>query len=262
MPEPLVWTNAKGAVQVPEECPMVVDEVEISASMRHCIGLADACELMEATFAFPTAALAQALIDGSYEDDCIGCLSDIGVGSEERAGISHELAAFKQRDADELLDTLKKGHSILYLAPGLKVPVWPYESPFFTMRLNPNAKPSLYRTQIALDIEELMRKAGVVFEDARTESPDSIWNEFAYLSYLYGSLAQALLQDEVEKADELRGHIDVFVDKHVLNWFDDFMASSVENAPLHSHGTEYATFARIGAVVTKELVADSRSRSR
>ena len=236
---------------------MDIAATNASPELYTYIGLADACELMAATFDFPTLELAQALTDGSYEADCIGCFTDIGLDQETLDSISCELKPFRNRDPRELLDTLKKGNSILYLAPGLNVPVWPYESPFFTTRLDPDAKPSLFRTQIALDIESLMKDAGIMFEHARTEPIDSIWDEFRYLSFLYGSLARAYMEKDEVKISEWHHHIDIFTQKHVSNWFFDFMGSSVEKAPHHSYGQEYASFARIGTILTKELLAHS-----
>ncbi|MBR2834832.1 MAG: molecular chaperone TorD family protein [Coriobacteriales bacterium] len=236
---------------------MVAACTDLSQKLHRCIGLADACELLAATFCFPTPELANALVDGSYASDCTGCFADMGASRETLDSLASELEPFKEREVQELLDALKKGNSILYLAPGLDVPVWPYESPFHTMRLDPTAKPSLFRTQIALDIEALMRDAGVAYEYARTDPIDSIWNEFSYLSFLYGSLAQAIQENNTDQATEWQKHIDIFTQKHVANWFSDFMAASIEQATKHSYGIEYKTFARIGALLTQELLKNS-----
>ena len=83
---------------------------------------------------------------------------------------------------------------------------------------------------------------------------ERLWNPYADSRFSWG--------DGEKDVASWQHHIDVFVDKHVLNWFDDFMAKSIECAPDPSFGIEYATFARIGSLVTKEIVTESRSRAR
>ena len=154
--------------------------------VRRAIGLADSCELMAAAFAFPDAELAAALADGSFQSDALACLADAGAATATVDKAAAALSAFDGADVVGLADRMRKGHTILYLTPGVDVPIWPYEASFRYTAEGHEGSPALFRSARTLDVERHMREAGVLPKTARKEPSDSVWNEFSFLSFLYG----------------------------------------------------------------------------
>ncbi|MEI3231646.1 MAG: molecular chaperone TorD family protein [Gordonibacter pamelaeae] len=152
--------------------------------VRRAIGLADSCELMAAAFAFPDAELAAALADGSFQSDALACLADAGAATATVDKAAAALSAFDGADVVGLADRMRKGHTILYLTPGVDVPIWPYEASFRYTAEGHEGSPALFRSARTLDVERHMREAGVLPKTARKEPSDSVWNEFSFLSFL------------------------------------------------------------------------------
>lgn len=247
-------------------------EGAMDLTTRQLEGLADICELMAATFAYPSdGSLAEALVDGSYASDLQGCLSDIagddhpdvcgepcgaptcdsGEVAAPASGdldgtLARELGELATRNPGELADLLKKGHSVLFLAPGANVPVWPYEAAFRFVQQGRPGTPSLFRSPIELDVERHMRAAGVLPQHARTEPPDSVWNEFSFMAYL---LAQAVAASRTNRADDLHvwfGRAQSFLREHLSAWVPAFMEKTAREAGHHSFGAEYTLLAHVG----------------
>lgn len=221
--------------------------------LRAAIGLADSCELLAAAFAFPTEELAVALSDGSFQADCVSCLRDAGATWDE-AGT--KLSSLRGRGAAELFGELRKGHSLLYLALGDSTLIWPYEAPFLFTAAGCEGEPSLFRSSCQLDVEYRMREAGVLPKDARTEPIDSVWSELSFLSYLYGNVAKALLEDQGEEGAVWSDRVVRFWDDHVSRWMTAFMERTIGEAPLLSHGAEYAVLAEVGLVMLETMRTD------
>ena len=231
----------------------------VACGARRLAGLADTCELMAATFAYPAdGRLAAALADGSYMQDARGCLADAGLCGE---GVERGLACvagFVGQDAEALADRLRKGHSLLFLAPGAEVPVWPHEAAFrFVAQGRPGA-PSLFRSPVELDVERHMRQAGVMPEHGRTEPPDSVWNELSFMAYL---LAQAALRAPGERGSgdyEAQVWLDrarAMTCEHLVVWLPAFMEKTAEEASSgrHAFGAEYAALAQLGTLAWQAL---------
>lgn len=226
------------------------------STLRRTIGLADSCELMTAAFAFPDEALAPALSDGSFRDDAVACLADAAAGATALDEAAAVLAGLVGVDATELSGRLRKGHTILYLTPGNDVPVWPYEAAFRYTAEHHEGAPALFRSARTIDVERHMREAGVLPKTARTEPADSVWNEFSFLAYLYGSSAAAL--QEGRSGDALVWHDRAarFWDEHAGCWLFGFMARTREEAPGKTFGEEYAALASLGLIVLETVRAD------
>ena len=135
--------------------------------VRRAIGLADSCELMAAAFAFPDAELAAALADGSFQSDALACLADAGAATATVDKAAAALSAFDGADVVGLADRMRKGHTILYLTPGVDVPIWPYEASFRYTAEGHEGSPALFRSARTLDVERHMREAGVLPKTAR-----------------------------------------------------------------------------------------------
>ncbi len=226
--------------------------------LRKAVGAADACELTAAMFSFPDEALAEALADGRLLSDAASCVREIGYS----VGIDalDPLGDFVGRETAGLLDALRKGHSLLYLAPGGKTPVWPYESAFLFVENGGQGIPTLFRSAVTVDVEHCMREAGVLPETARKEPADSVWDELSFMSYLYGNVAKALYEGRAEDAVGWSGRAVSFWDDHVSEWLPAFMRKAIEEAPRLSYGAEYAVLAEAGLVILGAIREDIESR--
>ena len=120
---------------------------------RRLAGAADACELLSVAFRFPEEdALAVALVDGRFAADAQGAFSDAGAPAEALAASDELLASFRGLNAAALQRDLRRGYSLLFLAPGAKVPVWPYEAPFRYRAKGRAGVPSLFRSPVTLEV--------------------------------------------------------------------------------------------------------------
>lgn len=225
---------------------------------RTLTGLADICELVAASFAYPAdGRLAAALADGSYALDARGCLADAGLGAEAIERGLAEIGKLTGRNAAELADALKKGHSLLFLAPGSQVPVWPYEAAFRFVASGRSGAPSLFRSPIELDVECHMREAGVMPQNSRTEPPDSIWNEFSFMAYLFAQALSTLQAGDMAAGDAWVVRAQDFEREHLAAWVPAFMEKATQEAASghHPFGAEYAALAQVGALAWEALGA-------
>lgn len=238
--------------------------------MHRAIGLADACELMAATFAYPTHALAEALVMGTYAEDARTCLVDSGASAEGDAvfGRCAALAgpsagalgaAQSTERASQIFEMLRRAHSALYLLPTGNVRVWPYEGPFCYREEGRAGAPVLFRSRRQLDVERHMREAGVMPTDARREPSDSVWNEFSFLSFLYGSAAAAMHEGRDEDVERWRERIARFWSEHGSGWLPAFMNQTRAAAPEVPGGELYTTFAEIGQLVLEAIAKDAEA---
>lgn len=191
-------------------------------TLKEAIGLADACELLAAAAAFPDEALADALSDGRLVADARSCLDDCGVGPEEAAAACGSWADLAGKDRDAMLSEVRRASSLLFVRQGDGVAVWPYESAFLHVEAGRDGEPALFRSSVTLDVEKSMREAGGLPPDARTEPCDSVWDEFMFLSYLFGREAEALDEGDAEAAELFRGRARAFVGDHASRWLPGF----------------------------------------
>ena len=229
-----------------------------SDNLRRAIGLADCCELIAATWRFPDEQLCAALRGGSYTADAQSCLEDTGVDTGVLHQVADSLVHFEKRAVGDLLALLKREYSLLYMAPGPDVSVWPYEAPFRFVAEGREGVPTLFRAPVTLDVERHMREAGVLPKDARREPSDSVWDEFSFLADLYGNVAAALEKEDEAAERQWRGRIGAFCREHALRWLPDFMARTREESADKQRGCEYAALSRLADVVLGAVAADVR----
>ena len=184
-----------------------------AGSMRETIGLADGCELMGALTRFPDSDLALAVTSGLVRDDAIGCARDIvsehGDGQGDAVEILCEgFGCVGNEEIDALCSALRRAWSRLYVRQGSGVAVFPYESAFIHVRAGVPVEPARFRSALTLRVERTMRESGVLPKDAETEPCDSVWNEWAFLSFLIGSEAKALLGLELGADDYMGKPVD------------------------------------------------------
>lgn len=223
--------------------------VDVS-QLKKAIGKADLCELMSVMFAFPQEKnLATGLCEGTILSDIEGCIQDIAPAGAETDLALQELESFVGQDIDTMYEDLRLGSSALFFKPGGFTPVWPFEGPFL-FAAKSDKYPSLFRSPVTLDVQKMMKASGVSMADELKEPCDSIWDEFSYLSYLYGKQAECLFAEDTEGAKTWVDFADAFIEKHFGKWALDFMSKTINDATGGelACGTEYAALARVGYV--------------
>lgn len=214
-------------------------------TLRRTIGMADAFELLSCLFTFPDAHLAQGLSEGAVAEDAQSCLVDMGASEADVTTVVSALGEWQAADVEPLLSIMRIKYSELYLTPGGHTPIQPYESAFIHVERGLTSAPALFRTPVTLDVEQCMREAGVLPKNARQDPCDSVYGEFAYLSYLYVQLADALYREDEEAITSWTSHIEAFREPHAHAWLPAFMAKTREMAG----ETPYDAFAQLAQVV-------------
>lgn len=138
---------------------------------------------------------------------------------------------------------MRKEYTRIYLSP-VRVLVYPYESAFLHVESGREGVPVLFRSAVTLDVEAQMREAGVISKNARKEPCDSVFQEFEFMSFMYGSLAAAIQEGDEAACDLWQGRVERFLNEHALRWMPAFMERTIE----HSGEGLYASFARIALV--------------
>lgn len=212
--------------------------------LREIVGLADAFELMAATWGFPDAALAEALSNGSYAEDAASILGDCSAKGLALARAAEALDSFCGREAKVLADQMRKGYSLLFLAPGSRVPIWPYEAAFLYVAGGKGAAPSLFLSPATIDVKRHMEEAGMPSGKESGEPSDSIRGEFYFLSFLCGNAAIALREEHDGDARVWLDRAFRFWDKHASKWVFAFMDKTKRESPHFSYGIEYGMLAQ------------------
>ena len=178
----------------------------VDRKLHRAVGLSDLAALLAAGFSFPNEQIAQALSDGRFLADWRASMIDAcGEESEGDADLaSHCAEAF----AGVEQGPLRREYSRLFLAPGVDVLVWPYESPFVHRMMGAEGDPSLFRTRIAMDVERRMAESGVTTVDLRREPVDSIFHELEFLAHLHACVAEAVRVEDAAAEAEWRDRLD------------------------------------------------------
>lgn len=234
--------------------------IDIDIENARClIACSDMCALMAAGFDFPNADLANALVSGTFEEDCMACMQEAAScqsepnATEELAAVCATLRASALRE-ETVADggcpgALRREHSRLYDTPML-LKVQPYEAAFRQVKANPDALPANFVSPTTQDVERQMRKAGVVTPDYLTKPIDSFSNELRFLSYAYGSLAHVLEDGDDESATFWRNVIEEFRTEHFDKWALDFLAKTAEE----TRSDVYRSLCEIAEIFYKEVL--------
>lgn len=213
--------------------------MEREEALRRAIGHADGYELLSCAFSYPDERLANGLVDGSVAQDARACLLDAGVSETAARKATDRLDAWRGAHAAKLLSLMRVSYSHLYLTPGGHTPVQPYESAFLHVERGLPGVPSLFRTQVTMDVERQMREAGVAAKNARKEPCDSVFGQFEFLSFAHAKLAEALNDDDKAAASLWEERLHVFEEEHARVWLPSFLRRTQELAA----DEPYAAFA-------------------
>lgn len=189
-------------------------------------GAADLCELLSTTWTFQRLdSVAAALAEGAWQSDARACLSDVGARGGDIAEAVAMIASFEGTDAQQLGARLRADYSLMYLSPGSRVAVWPYESPFRHAAQGKAEAPALFRTAITLSVEQAMEQWGLSPSGARKEPVDSIHEELAFLGRMLAWSATRVPADV--EARRGKASLAAFHREHTGLWVADFMKRSV-----------------------------------
>lgn len=227
-------------------------------ALKHVIGLADSCELLSIALAFPTEALAEAVASGALGADAASCLADIDRdGADVEAALSS--LVFREQASDDVFGELRKEYSTIFLAPGARALVFPYESAFLHRLEHCPGSPVLFRSRSAIDVEKQMRDCGVLPQNVRQEPPDSVWNEFSFLSFLYGSIGNALYEGNDESLVQWKEKLEAFWLSHGARWLSAFFSCVEREGADNAYGTFYASLSVFGRAVVGAIAEDVTS---
>ena len=220
--------------------------------LHHLVGMADLSELLEVAFSLPTPELAEGFASEAFQSDWAAAWFD-AAGEE---WIWPEGADFGECG----FEPLRSEYSRLYLIPGNRVPVWPYENCFIYRAKGRDGVPGLFRSPTLIDVEDRMREAGVLPVDYRTEPADTMFKEFMFLAYLFGKAAEgceAALRagyEEAPEADAWEERAADFARAHALAWLPAFMDETAEL----TRSETYRTLAALGSSYLGLLEEDAR----
>lgn len=197
-------------------------------ALKRAVGRADACELLSRAFSYPDDVFATALVEGALADDARSCLLDMGMSASVADDLATGLRAWAESSVADVLSEMRKTYSRLYLAPGGRTPIFPYESAFLHVSMGAPGAPSLFRTPVTLDVEQCMREAGVVAKNGRKEPCDSVQEEFEFLSYLFAQQAEAIRTENEEALTSRNEQAQSFLRSHALAWLPRFMEQTCD----------------------------------
>ena len=211
-------------------------------------GTADAFALVAAAFTYPTAELCHALADGSFSSDLRGSLSDMGMESGLVDSLCERFdAAVAGKTADDLFAEMRPEYTVLYYGPGEYRKIYPYESVYRKLQINPQGRATVFVTKSTHDVERSMKRRGAMPEDARREPADFFATELDFMRHLYTGIAAASL--EGEGVESWQGETADFLSKHVESWIPSLLRETGEVTELEI----YRVFADIGIAVIEQV---------
>lgn len=225
------------------------------------IGLADCCEALGIVWAFPTIELIDGILDGDLAHDLVASMVDAGVDEDLACSlVDHFQQACVMVCSDNLeagskvlFETMRHSYTRLYLTPGGRTPVAPFESAFLFDASGAKGVPTLFVSRTTADVESCMREVGVAAKNARKEPADAIWNEFSYLAFAYGRLAEAMQSEDAVAVDEWHSHIQKFLTTHALMWIPDFMEKTIRESKVYELPAIYSSLAKVSSAILAEM---------
>ncbi len=204
----------------------------------------DLYHLLAIGFLDPTPALAQGLVDGSYQADMIECFKGLDLWDRTlgrvRAYLEELSAQVTKQEPAELLQALKVEYARLFIGPG-PIAVSPYES----IHCDPSDAGNrlLMVGPSARAVAKTYKEAGLAMCQDLSEPPDHIATELEFLLYVSRKESTAWEQGDNAEGKKWRRFQKTFGDDHLGKWGIDF-CRDVKEATRHSF---YATLATVAS---------------
>ena len=219
------------------------------------LGAADAYALISTAFTYPGSELAEALADGTFLSDLDGSLQDMGIDETSLVQLRNSLSkALDGKSAEELLETMRPEYTELYYGPGKFRKMFPYESAFKKLQINPNGRATIFMTKSTHDVERSMKRKGAMPSDARREPADFFATELDFVRHLLTGYAAASLEDA--DADTWKTDLETFFENHVSSWVPALLSKTKEVTNLDL----YQALAECGLLVIESTRKDILSR--
>jgi len=194
---------------------------ELDQKVLVAFATSDFYQLLSVSLQWPSGELARAILDGSFREDGLSILAELGCGEKELQAARAALAGLdgEAHDVNVLLTSLRREYTRLFNHPEQPV-LELYESVFLSRHNGEPEVKEAFVNPVAADVERCFREAGLVIKSR--EPADHLVAELEFMMYLYGNLGKARQEGQVEEADRIEGQIQAFVAQHLGKWCQAF----------------------------------------
>ncbi|MDR1183682.1 MAG: molecular chaperone TorD family protein [Coriobacteriales bacterium] len=226
-------------------------------ALQQAIASADICAILSTAFSYPDDLFAQALLDGSFDEDLQACLGELGfVLPAVDTALNVQMTLAPSADRGIVCNMLRKEYSRLFLMPGRSTLIFPYEAAFCHVAEGREGMPMLFIAPATKDVERRMRAFKVLPKSARREPVDSVSCELDFLRFLYTGFANALNQNDTQDLEVWQSEIADFRSNHVDTWIPAFMKRTLKETDCPTYRTlAEAALAALTATATATLRA-------
>jgi TorA maturation chaperone TorD len=207
-------------------------------ALQRAIASADICALLSSAFSYPDDLFAQALLDGSFDEDLRACMGELDFAPlSADAVLNVQMTLAPGADANTVRNALRKEYSRLFLMPGRSTLIFPYEAAFCHVAEGREGMPTLFIASTTKDVERRMRAFKVLPKSARREPVDSVSCELDFLRFLYTGLANALNQSDARDLKVWQNEIADFRSNHADVWIPAFMKQTIKETDCPAYRT-------------------------
>lgn len=187
---------------------------------RLCV-ISDFYQLLQRGLSAPDAELAEALSIGTFTNDCIAILEDLGVSDRKITALKAHLDVFQEKDPEALLRGMKLDYSALFFNPK-SAPLTLYETAFYDQEESLGTP--LFVSQTASIVENSYQNAGMRIRDRSQEPPDYLLTELEFMMYLYAKQAKAVYEEQDQETADIGSLIDAFERDHIYRWVEETLS--------------------------------------
>jgi len=204
---------------------MSVNSLNLRQDALNAFTISDFFQILSVSLRLPNHELAKALMDGSYGNDVLSILEELGCSQEEMAQVQmilERVAPFEENETPFLIE-LRQEYTRLFDVP--REPAVPiYETLFLRDPEEDPGKVMLILSPVALDAERCYQKAGVRLAKHGAEPADHMATELEFMMYLYAQKGKALQEQDFEQVARMEALIKEFADLHLCKWCWRFFA--------------------------------------
>lgn len=216
--------------------------------MNRAFAVSDFFQLLSLSVQWPEKELAEALLNGSFHNDSVNILEEIGCQDEEIHLIENLFGKLRNQEIgyDLFLKDMMGEYTRLFNHPEQPV-ISIYESLFTNQS---NEKIIMFLNPVALDAERCYREAGLHLTNTSKEPADHMATELEFMMYLYGSKGIALKEQNRERLGRIDERIAEFEEQHLLKWINPFFTLLEEKA----EHPAYMAIAKVAKAGLKEVL--------
>ncbi|MBS3975236.1 MAG: molecular chaperone TorD family protein [Syntrophomonadaceae bacterium] len=226
----------------------------LEVDIQKAIAASDLYQILSISLWLPTEQLTAGLLDGSLAEDVCSIMGELKFSEEEIEKFKDKLnLQGKSISEEELLIDLRQEYTRLFNHPN-EPQVDIYETLFLhDPEEGEKAKPALFISPAALDVERIYRKAGLLRSGEVNEPSDHMATEMEFMMYLYLQKARALQENNTEEVARREDEIQEFNEVHLKKWARDFFDLCTSS----SNHTVYRTFGEMGKLFMQRVLPSS-----